>query len=255
MRYISPALTTMNGSGSDSMSQHYSPPPNYPSQYSQPPTQRQSSQPFQNLHSPLSINPSFVQYFQPPQHQQQQQPQHQQSQMQGTLSPHALHSPSSSIMSTIMTPTNFYSQPLAPSSSEIVDPQVRNDRFQASVKPLLLPNSFTGAGAVNSLVTLITEYGSQDVGAQTRLEILTKIRDNAGNYYFRAWSENPTAIDITREWLKAGATAKNDNPLVETIMPLLHVCNSFIVCPGCIYSFPWPDYRSSTSHNRDFEGF
>jgi len=125
-------------------------------------------------------------------------------------------------MSSLMTPT-FYSHQPASSSSQATSPQARKDNFQAAVKPLLQPNSFTGAGAVNTLVTLITDYGSQDVGAQSRLEILTKIRDNAGNHYFRAWSENMTAIDITREWLKAGATAKSDSPLVETIMPLLHI--------------------------------
>jgi len=122
-----------------------------------------------------------------------------------------------------MTPT-FYS---APQSSSNSNPQVRKENFQAAIKPLLQPNSFTGAGAVSTLVTLITDFGSQDVGAQQRLEILTKIRDNAGNHYFRAWSENMTAIDITREWLKAGATAKSDSPLVETIMPLLHVSNAW----------------------------
>lgn len=102
-------------------------------------------------------------------------------------------------------------------------PQVRKEQFQAAIKPLIQPLSFTGAGAVNSLVNHIDNYGSQEVEAAVRLEILTKIRDNAGNHYFRAWSENPTAIDITREWLKAAFTAKGDNPLVETIMPLLHV--------------------------------
>jgi len=55
------------------------------------------------------------------------------------------------------------------------------------------------------------------------MDILTKIRDNAGNHYFRAWSENEDAVDITKEWLKAGLTATQDNGLVETIMPLLHI--------------------------------
>lgn len=59
--------------------------------------------------------------------------------------------------------------------------------------------------------------------AGIRLEILTKIRDGAGNHYFRAWSENSMAIDITRDWLKAAFIANSDSPLVETIMPLLHV--------------------------------
>lgn len=85
------------------------------------------------------------------------------------------------------------------------------------------PNSFTGAGAVNSLVGHLDDFGPQNVDAALRLEILTKIRDNAGNHYFRAWLENVAAMDITRDWLKAGLTAKNDNLLVETIMPLLHI--------------------------------
>jgi hypothetical protein len=72
-------------------------------------------------------------------------------------------------------------------------------------------------------VILIDNYGSQDVDGALRLEILTKIRDQAGNYYFRAWSENTLAIDISREWLKGAFVAKSDSPLSETIMPLLHV--------------------------------
>lgn len=216
----SPALTTMNGSSSDNL-QQYSPPPNYTTQYTQPqPPQRQLSQAYQpTLHNQpqLSINPSYVQYYQT-----QQPPQQPQPHMQGTLSPHALHSPTTSLMSTLM-PSSFYSQLVASTSAQPISPQARIDNFQAAIKPHLLPNSFNGAGAVSYLTDLILGFGSQDVSAQTRLEILTKIRDNAGNHYFRAWSENPVAIDITREWLKAGATAKVDSPLVETIMPLLHV--------------------------------
>src|ERR1700676_5412811 len=184
----------MDGSGSNGISQHYSPPSNYSTpQFAQQQPQHPHSQSYQtNLHPSLSINPQYIQFYQQPQ-----QPQPQQSQMQGTLSPHALHSPSSSLMTSLMTPT-FYSHQQGPSTSQAVNPQARKDNFQAAIKPLLQPNSFTGAGAVNTLVTLITDYGSQDVGAQSRLEILTKIRDNAGNHYFRAWSENMTAIDITR---------------------------------------------------------
>jgi protein phosphatase 1 regulatory subunit 10 len=87
----------------------------------------------------------------------------------------------------------------------------------------LQPSAFSGAQAVYTLVEKIADYGSQDVDAGTRLDILTKIRDGAGNHYFRAWAENATAIDIMREWLKAAFTAKSDSSLVETIMPLLHV--------------------------------
>jgi protein phosphatase 1 regulatory subunit 10 len=89
---------------------------------------------------------------------------------------------------------------------------------------------------VQQLVSRIVEYGILEVSAQTRLDILTKIRDNAGNNYFRAWLESVAAMDITREWLKAGATGNADYQVLETVMPLLHVC--FL----CLYSPVLPSY-------------
>jgi len=78
---------------------------------------------------------------------------------------------------------------------------------------------------VQHLVGKIVEYGISEVSAQTRLDILTKIRDNAGNNYFRAWLENVSAMDITREWLKAGTTTNADNQVLEIVMPLLHIAD------------------------------
>lgn len=208
----------MNGSSSNGMQHPYSPPTNYSPQSSQQQPQRTQYQFQQHLHpSALSINPSYVSphYYQPPQPPQPQQ--------QGTLSPHALHSPSSGIMSTVMSPSFYPQASSAASGSQILSSQDRKLQFQLGIRPLLQAQSFTGAQAVHTLVERISEYGSQDVDAQSRLEILTKIRDKAGNHYFRAWAENATAIDISREWLKAAFTAKSDSQLVETIMPLLHV--------------------------------
>jgi protein phosphatase 1 regulatory subunit 10 len=95
---------------------------------------------------------------------------------------------------------------------------------------------------VQQLVSRIVEYGILDVSAQTRLDILTKIRDNAGNNYFRAWLENVAAMDVAREWLKAGAASNADNQVLETVMPLLHVC-SLSLYPSatliiCYHSLP-----------------
>jgi protein phosphatase 1 regulatory subunit 10 len=78
---------------------------------------------------------------------------------------------------------------------------------------------------VQQLVSRIVEYGILEVSAQTRLDILTKVRDNAGNNYFRAWLENVAAMDIAREWLRAGATGSADNQVLETVMPLLHIAD------------------------------
>ncbi|OBZ71852.1 hypothetical protein A0H81_08113 [Grifola frondosa] len=102
-------------------------------------------------------------------------------------------------------------------------PEQRKASFLSAIRDLLQPTSFTGAGAVSQLVSYIEDYGIQEVDTQTRLEILTKMRDNAGNHYFRAWVENEGAMDITREWLKLAYTGKGNSQLVETIMPLLHI--------------------------------
>lgn len=94
------------------------------------------------------------------------------------------------------------------------------------MKPLIQPTSFTGAGAVNQLVNALYDYGIADVEASMRLEILTKIRDNAGNHYFRAWVDNNDALDIIREWLKLAFQGRSEAQLLETIMPILHVSDS-----------------------------
>ena len=117
------------------------------------------------------------------------------------------------------------SQSQAPVPVPVLTPEEREERkrqFKTSIYALLQPTSFSGAQAVYQLTERIANYGTAEVDAQTRAEILARIRDGAGNHYYRAWSENPTAIDITREWIKAAA--KSDNPLlVDTVMPLLHV--------------------------------
>ncbi|KAF7354920.1 hypothetical protein MSAN_01406800 [Mycena sanguinolenta] len=103
----------------------------------------------------------------------------------------------------------------------------RRQQMLTAIRPLLQANAFTGPSAVATLAIRLLNYGSLDVDAATRMEILTKIRDGAGNHYFCTWAENPTAVDITREWLKAAFAASHedggDAQLVETIMPLLHL--------------------------------
>ncbi|KAG0695779.1 hypothetical protein DFH29DRAFT_984864 [Suillus ampliporus] len=228
---IDPALTTMNGSGSE-------PPRQYtqsPSHVAQPNPQSQPRHPYQYQHPTLSINPSYVlpAHFYSSHLTQHQPP----SQSQGTLSPHVLHSPTPTMMaslssfyaqspstpSTSTTATTMTSTATAPAQPPTISIQARKDTFVTDIRPLLQLNAFGGARTINNLVNLIDNFGSDDVEPALRMEIITKIRDNAGNHYFRAWSENSTAMDITREWLKAAATAKSDSPLVDTVMPLLHI--------------------------------
>lgn len=210
---IDPALT-MGTPSSSSNTQQYS-------------LSSRSSYP--SYHNPtMAINPAFVHSFSPPQSAQSP-PQ--------TLAPYALHAPSPPVET--ISPTAFYQQstpststtPPTPISnaqtptptppSNKLSPQARQEKFNTNIKPLLQPNQFTGAGAVSDLADKIIALDIGEIEGSLRLEILTKIRDNAGNHYFRAWVENEDAMDITREWLKAAA--KGDDQLAETIMPLLHI--------------------------------
>lgn len=104
-------------------------------------------------------------------------------------------------------------------------PEEKEDRkrkFLDAIRPLLQSSAFSGAQAVQHLTDRIVDYGISEVEAQTRLEILARIRDGAGNHYYRAWSENPLAVEIAREWIKAAAKGDSGS-LQETIMPILHV--------------------------------
>ena len=188
-----------------------------------------SSRPsYQSYHNPtMAINPAFVHSFSPQQNSQSP-PQ--------TLAPYALHAPSPPVET--ISPTAFYQQS-TPSTSATppsntptpainkLTPQARQEKYNSTIKSLLQPNQFTGAGAVSDLADKIIALDVAEIEGHLRLEILTKIRDNAGNHYFRAWVENEDAMDITREWLKAAA--KGDDQLAETIMPLLHVRRSFTI--------------------------
>ncbi|KAL4241493.1 hypothetical protein ABKN59_000054 [Abortiporus biennis] len=228
---IDPSLTTMSVHSSTPPSQYST--PSYLSSQHQPPQPQYSyqSQPPQHL----SINPSFVHTTPSHFHQQQlarsapQQPQHIST---GTLSPYILNSPPNtnvlSPTSSVVSASSFYMQ-ATPATHAVNSapppptPEQRKEKLLAGLKPLLQPSSFTGAGAVQTLTNLLDNYGAQEIEPQIRLEVLTKIRDNAGNHYFRAWVENEVAMEITRDWLKMACTARGDTQSVETIMPLLHI--------------------------------
>jgi protein phosphatase 1 regulatory subunit 10 len=234
--HYSPALTTLSTSNTPLS---YSPPANIP--------QQQASQHHLPLHSQYpqlsSLSIPYTQASPPPlasnlsqATQSQLQPQSQQQQVsQGTLSPFALHASHLSAIS----PSSFYT---AASQSDLsASPsQSRLEAFLNGIRSSLQPKYLSGGvRSVQQLVSKIVEFGISEVSAQTRLDIITKIRDNAGNNYFRAWLENMAAMDVTREWLKAGATGNADNQMLETVMPLLHVCFLCLYPPVLSSLFFW----------------
>lgn len=64
------------------------------------------------------------------------------------------------------------------------------------------------------------------VDKQTRLEILTRIRDNAPKEFFSVWAKNSMAVWILRDWCK-NAVKKED--FGDTLMPLLQVNIKFYI--------------------------
>ncbi|PPQ63961.1 hypothetical protein CVT24_009084 [Panaeolus cyanescens] len=216
--------------------------------------QAQSSQPIQQrpqFYSPMIAFQSP--YYRP----------HLQQPSQGTLSPQALHSPTTQQQFMTISPNAFYSHgqiptqpvsnssspppPSAASTSQVMLPQQppaqdssssqpvvatstgptkeqlekKREQLRNSVRPYL--QALTGAGSVTKLVDRLSDYGYSDVDCELRMEILGVIRDGAGNPYYRAWSENATAMEITREWLRAASKADKSDKLSETTMPLLHL--------------------------------
>lgn len=69
----------------------------------------------------------------------------------------------------------------------------------------------------------IAEMSSARVTPEMRMEIASRIRDNAGNAFFAAWAKDPEAMVLLVSWLKAGVTGKDEGKWECTIMPLLHV--------------------------------
>lgn len=250
-------MLSANGTSSNGFS--HSPSPTFAPQ-SQPQQPTQSSQPQRaQFYSPMmAFQPS---YYRP----------HLQQPSQGTLSPQALHSPTTQPFMAI-SPASFYSHsplPSQPSTTSASPPPVastsqlmlsqqpasqdppaaqaavatptgptkeqqekKREQLRNSILPYL--NALTGAGSVTKLVDRISDYGYSDVDCELRMEILGAIRDNAGNPYYRAWSENPTAMEITREWLRAASKADKSDKLSETTMPLLHVSNLNFLRPSFV---------------------
>lgn len=120
-----------------------------------------------------------------------------------------------------------------PAPASVLTPEEKEERkrkFLISIRPLLLSSAFSGAQAVQHLTDRIADFGITEVEAHMRLEILARIRDGAGNHYYRAWSENSLAVEITREWIKAAAKGDSGS-LQDTTMPLLHVGDREILEP------------------------
>ncbi|CUA70404.1 ELKS/Rab6-interacting/CAST family member 1 [Rhizoctonia solani] len=86
------------------------------------------------------------------------------------------------------------------------------------------------AETAKKLIDLLTAEDTPQTDPQTRLWLLTRIRDGAGKEFFKTWANDPDAMSLVKEWLRAATPSKDakdgeSNPAEwqETIMPLLQV--------------------------------
>ncbi|KAL5637147.1 hypothetical protein ACGC1H_000960 [Rhizoctonia solani] len=87
------------------------------------------------------------------------------------------------------------------------------------------------AETARKLIDRLTAEDTPQTDPQTRLWLLTRIRDGAGKEFFKTWANDPDAMSLIKEWLRAATPSKDgkadgeSNPAEwqETIMPLLQV--------------------------------
>jgi hypothetical protein len=91
------------------------------------------------------------------------------------------------------------------------------------LKQYLTPTNLSGSSAVGIIVRLLDQYGLQDIAPDVRSELFSKLSVQADDQFFKAWVENITAMDITRNWLKAGIADNDNGQWKATINPILGV--------------------------------
>ncbi|KAF8603533.1 hypothetical protein BDV93DRAFT_164642 [Ceratobasidium sp. AG-I] len=87
------------------------------------------------------------------------------------------------------------------------------------------------AQTAKKLINVLTAENTPETDPQTRLWLLTRIRDGAGKDFFKTWANDPEGMMLVKEWLRSSTPTKDGklesggDPLEwqETIMPLLQV--------------------------------
>ncbi|KAG9010864.1 hypothetical protein FRB94_009566 [Tulasnella sp. JGI-2019a] len=72
----------------------------------------------------------------------------------------------------------------------------------------------------HALIKRLDQSDYFDIDLPTRLDILAKIRDNAGKDFYKVWAKSETGVDVLKDWLKTTTTLEGWD---ETVMPLLFV--------------------------------
>ncbi|KAG9127767.1 hypothetical protein FRC07_009892 [Ceratobasidium sp. 392] len=118
------------------------------------------------------------------------------------------------------------SQP-APSTS-VLEPKPAVNTIHL-YKPYMQPHMMdqTPVQTAKNLINVLTAETTPETDPETRLWLLTRIRDNAGKDFFKTWANDAEGMMLIKEWLRAATPSKEPggNPAEwqETIMPLLQV--------------------------------
>lgn len=97
-----------------------------------------------------------------------------------------------------------------------------NGGLSPTYRDILTPKTIDKSpeATANSIISLLSKSKWDDIDCPTRVEILTKIRDNAGKEFYKVWAKNPGAMEIVRDWLKGTVTEEGWD---DTLMPLLFI--------------------------------
>ncbi|EJD54104.1 hypothetical protein AURDEDRAFT_110720 [Auricularia subglabra TFB-10046 SS5] len=143
------------------------------------------------------------------------------------LHPYAIQAPAPFVNpSQLVQQQPQHQQPLSPPADASGNKLSLSDALKPLLSSKILENG--GRSAVTSIVDTIERYGGPaDVEPRVRLEIMSRIRDNAGDEFREAWANHPGAMEIIRSWLKAGISGKGagSDESNDGLIALLHVIN------------------------------
>ncbi|KZT38930.1 hypothetical protein SISSUDRAFT_1046253 [Sistotremastrum suecicum HHB10207 ss-3] len=96
--------------------------------------------------------------------------------------------------------------------------------IKASLESLLGSGGLTGGTpALVQLIKDVKAYGHNDIDPELLTEFLSKVSMRADDQFLKAWADSEEAMEILKDWLKAGAIKKDEGRWVQTINPILAV--------------------------------
>ncbi|KAG9092564.1 hypothetical protein FS749_015621 [Ceratobasidium sp. UAMH 11750] len=122
------------------------------------------------------------------------------------------------------------SQPAPSTSTPTLKPQANTIHlYKQYMQPQMMDQA--PVQTAKNLINVLTAEKTPETDPETRLWLLTRIRDGAGKDFFKTWANDAEGMMLIKEWLRAATPSKDgkaepgSDPAEwqETIMPLLQV--------------------------------